>query len=152
MGKGKSIHNIFRFWMEALVSSCHIARCAWHPTQATPTSAGAAWLQQAHSAGRAPANFPTGRIWASTVSHTAGQQLKPKAHLSQSLQTAASTTSSQNCPQCTPGLEWGTEITQMGSVFWHCIHIYSSASVNLLKEVKVLPRKLKADHAWTSTI
>lgn len=31
MGKGNSIQDIGRFWMGALVSSCHVSRCAWHP-------------------------------------------------------------------------------------------------------------------------
>lgn len=44
----------------------------------------------------------------------------------------------------------GFDVT--GSIFWHCTHLSTSASVNLLKEVKVLPRELKADHTWTSTI
>jgi len=42
MGKHKSLHDIVGFWTGALVSSCHTARCAQHPTQQTQTSAGPA--------------------------------------------------------------------------------------------------------------
>ena len=64
-----------------------------------------------------------------------------------SLQTRPSMINSQNCPQCVSSVEQGIETTQSGSVSWHCIRIYTSASLNLLKEVTVLPRKLKANRA-----
>lgn len=152
MGKQKSLQDISRFWTRALVSSCHISRYAQLPTQTTQSSAGPGWLRYGHSASTIPANFPTAPMWnfeqIVTDSQMAGQQLKkPKDPLS--LDHAGKTIYNKQ-PKlhwCISYLEWGTEITEIGSVFWHCIRLYTSASVNLLKEVKVLCRKLKANHA-----
>lgn len=80
-----------------------------------------------------------------TGGQAAGEELKPKDHLS--LEPADKAICNKQPKLCITYWDWGTEITQIGRVFWRCVRIYTSASVNLLKEVKVLPRKFKANCA-----
>lgn len=63
MRKWNSLQDIGRFWTRALVSSRYTATYAQLPIQATETSAGPAWLWDAHSASTIPANFPTDPMW-----------------------------------------------------------------------------------------
>lgn len=118
----RGIPSSGRFWMAALVSSCHVSRCAWHPPRPLQHLQGCsrytpqAGLQQT----------PRGGFGQTQPARTAAESQSPAL-----LEPAGSTIHLKQPELCwlQPWAGRGTEITQRGSILWDSTHIHTSASV-----------------------
>lgn len=126
MGMWKSLHDICRLWISKRTSV---------PNQATQRCAGTARPQHTHSCRELPTCSKVRLTNSSPTAMTTAEAKLPPWSLQRPPSTAV-----KSKPPSGHLLEGGIEVLQVRSIFGHCICMYTSVSVSLLKEGKVLPR------------